>query len=252
MKTFWSKVPDKLQKPEIASVGVTFSESEARHSDAYSHLLEKLGLNSEFDNINKIKCLKDRADYLNSKMTFTGRKNFVRTLLIFSVLIEHISLFSQFLIIMSFNKHKNMLKGVSNVVEATSKEEQIHGNFGIHIVNIIRKEQPELFDEDLENEIKTIFKESMMHESKIIEWIFEKGELDFLPKADINEFIKNRINKGLQAISFDKVFDVDYNSLVKTEWFDDEILASKHVDFFVKHSVNYNKKSKSITSDDLF
>ena len=30
---------------------------------------------------------------------------------------------------MAFNKHKNMLKGVSNVVEATSKEEQIHGDF---------------------------------------------------------------------------------------------------------------------------
>ena len=39
---------------------------------------------------------------------------------------------------MAFNKHKNMLKGISNVVEATSKEEQIHGDFGIDLIKIIK------------------------------------------------------------------------------------------------------------------
>ena len=60
-------------------------------------------------------------------------------MLLFSLFIEHVSLFSQFLIIMAFNKHRNMLKGVSNVVEATSKEEQIHGDFGIDLIKIIKQ-----------------------------------------------------------------------------------------------------------------
>ena len=47
---------------------------------------------------------------------------------------------------MAFNKHKNMLKGVSNVVEATSKEEQIHGDFGIDLIKIIKEENPDWFD----------------------------------------------------------------------------------------------------------
>jgi ribonucleoside-diphosphate reductase beta chain len=54
---------------------------------------------------------------------------------------------------MSFNKHKNLFKGISNAVEATSKEEQIHGLFGIELINIIKKEHPERFDEDLEQRI---------------------------------------------------------------------------------------------------
>jgi len=54
---------------------------------------------------------------------------------------------------MSFNKHKNLFKGISNAVEATSKEEQIHGLFGIEIINIIKKEHPEWFDKDLEERI---------------------------------------------------------------------------------------------------
>jgi len=44
------------------------------------------------------------------------------------------------LITLSFNKEKNVLKGISNVVEATSKEEEIHGNFGAELINIIKEE----------------------------------------------------------------------------------------------------------------
>ena len=38
----------------------------------------------------------------------------------------------------------------------------------------------------------------------------------------------------------------------KTDWFDDEVVATKHVDFFEKRSINYTKRSRSITADDLF
>ena len=61
-------------------------------------------------------------------------KMYTKSVLLFSLFIEHVSLFSQFLIMMSFNKEKNVLKGISNVVEATSKEEEIHGNFGAELL----------------------------------------------------------------------------------------------------------------------
>ena len=81
---------------------------------------------------------------------------------------------------------------------------------------------------------------------------FEDGELDFLPKDVIQEFFKDRLNNSLKSIGYDKIFDVDENKVELTDWFDDEIVATKHGDFFVKRSINYNKRSKSITSDDLF
>jgi len=86
-----------------------------------------------------------RVNYLNSALKNSksvDNKDYAESVMLFSLFIEHVSLFSQFLIIMAFNKHKNMLKGISNVVEATSKEEQIHGNFGIDIINIIKSENP--------------------------------------------------------------------------------------------------------------
>lgn len=51
VKTFWGDVYTRMPKPEIGDVGATFSESESRHSDAYSHLLEILGLNGEFERL---------------------------------------------------------------------------------------------------------------------------------------------------------------------------------------------------------
>ena len=80
----------------------------------------------------------------------------------------------------------------------------------------------------------------------------KKGELDFLPKNVINEFVKNRFNNSLESIGIDKVFEVDQNLVSETEWFDDEIIGTKHGDFFVKRSINYSKRSQSITNDDLF
>ena len=70
-----------------------------------------------------------RVKYLETALSNAKSENsqeYTESVLLFSLFIEHVSLFSQFLIIMAFNKHRNMLKGVSNVVEATSKEEQIH------------------------------------------------------------------------------------------------------------------------------
>ena len=82
--------------------------------------------------------------------------------------------------------------------------------------------------------------------------ILENGELDFLPKSVVNEFLKNRFNNSLESIGIEKVFDVDQDLVSETEWFDDEIIGTKHGDFFVKRSINYSKKTQSITSDDLF
>jgi len=255
VKTFWGDIYKKMPKPEVGAVGATFAESEVRHHDAYSHLLEILGLNNEFQDLKKNPVMMRRVNYLESALknvSSEDNKEFSESIILFSLFIEHVSLFSQFLIIMAFNKHKNVLKGISNVVEATSKEEQIHGDFGIDIIKIIKEENPDWFDEEHGLMVQETCREAFISESKIIDWIFEKGELDFLPKNVIKEFIKNRFNNSLASIGIAKIFDIDQVLLAETDWFDDEIIGTKHGDFFVKRSINYSKRTKSITSDDLF
>ncbi|WP_194851923.1 ribonucleotide-diphosphate reductase subunit beta [Nonlabens antarcticus] len=255
VKSFWGDLYHRMPKPEIGAVGSTFAESEVRHADAYSHLIEILGLNEEFKNLKKKPVIMKRVQYLETALRNSkadDNQSYAEAVLLFSLFIEHVSLFSQFLIIMGFNKHKNMLKGISNVVEATSKEEQIHGDFGIDLIRILRDEQPEWFTEEYHERIKQMCIKSFESESALVDWIFEEGELDFLPKAVVNEFIKNRFNNSLVSIGIEKVFEIDEELIAQTEWFDDEIIGTKHGDFFVKRSINYTKRAQSVTKDDLF
>ena len=255
VKTFWGDIYKKLPKPEIGAVGATFAESEVRHTDAYAHLLEILGLNETFNTIGEIPALIKRVHYLDKTLVNArseDNREYSQSILLFSLFIEHVSLFSQFLIMMSFNKHKNLFKGISNAVEATSKEEQIHGLFGIELINIIKTEHPEWFDTAFEEQVLKICEEAFESESQVVEWIFEKGELTFISKAAVLEFIKQRFNNSLQSIGIRKLFETDEALLKESDWFYDEVIATKHGDFFNKKSINYNKKGKSITSDDLF
>lgn len=255
VKSFWGDLYHRMPKPEIGSVGYTFAESEVRHHDAYSHLLEILGLNNEFEKIREIPALNERVDYLTKSSVLArteSNRDFTLSVLLFSLFIEHVSLFSQFLIIMSFNKHQNLFKGMSNAIEATSKEEQLHGLFGIDLINILRTEHPEWFDEEMEREVIEACELAYTSEANVIDWIYEAGDLDFLPKHTVKEFVKNRLNNSLESVGYKRIFEVDEEAVIATDWFDDEVVATKHVDFFVKRSINYSKRTRSITADDLF
>lgn len=255
VKSFWGDVYKKMPKPEVGSVGSTFAESEVRHMDAYSHLLEILGLNEDFQKIHTIPALQSRVAYLDKVLALSRteeNQQYAQSILLFSLFVEHVSLFSQFLIMMSFNKHKDIFKGMSNAVEATSKEEQIHGLFGIDLINIIKKEHPEWFDKQWEAHITQFCLETYAAEEAIIDWIYEAGELDFLPSGNVKEFVKYRLNNSLAAVGLPRIFDVSEALLEETDWFDNEVIATKHTDFFNKRSINYNKRSTSVTSADLF
>ena len=208
VKNFWGDIYKKMPKPEVGAVGATFAESEVRHADAYSNLIQVLGLNSEFENLLEVPAIRRRIKYLEKSIN-TARsaenKDYFESVILFSMFVENVSLFSQFLVIMAFNKHKNVLKGMSNAVEATSKEENIHAEFGFDLVNIIKKENPDWWTDDLVEDIIDATLDAFDAESEIVEWIFEKGDLDFLTKAQTMEFIKFRFNISLIYTGFLKL-----------------------------------------------
>lgn len=255
VKSFWGKIYDKMPKPEIGNVGATFAESEVRHADAYSNLLKLIGLNKEFETLMEVPAIRRRIKYLERTIA-NGRavenRDYFESIILFSMFIENVSLFSQFLVMLSFNKHKNLLKGMSNAVEATSKEEDIHAKFGFDLVNVIKSENPSWWTPELVEDIIDATLDAYDSEAEVVEWIFEKGDLDFLTKDETLEFIKDRFNRSLNSIGINSIFEIDPVLLKRTEWFDDEILTTKHTDFFHKRSINYSKKAKSVTEDDLF
>lgn len=255
VKKFWTKLGDRFPKAEFEQVGVTFGESEVRHSDAYSHLIQVLGMNNEFDQLLENPVIQGRVDYLTKYLkgaSDNSNENYTLTLTLFSIFIENVSLFSQFLIIKSFNKYMNCLKDIDNVVQATQKEEQIHSLLGVYIIKQIKKEYPEWFNEEFYAKLQRACTKAYEAESKIIDWIFEAGDLPFLKKDVVKEFVKARFNESLQMIGAEKHYEVDDSKLAELKWFEDEIHAEVNTDFFHKKPVTYSKFTKAFTAEDLF
>ena len=165
---------------------------------------------------------------------------------------ENIALFSQFYTISWFGRYKNLLKDTNKQVEYTSREENLHAQIGIKLINTIRSEYPELFDDELEQKIIYEAKEAVKYECEIIEWIVNGYNHEKLNSPLLMEFIKNRMNESLVQIGYSKIFEVDEAQIAKTSWFDEQILGNNMTDFFHSRPVEYAKNSQSFDAEDLF
>ena len=122
VKTFWGDLYKHFPKPELNNLGMTFAECEVRHAEAYSRLLEVLGLNNEFENLVEIPVFKSKLNLIEDNLT--SKHDIISKLLFFTIVIENTSLFSQFANILSFTRFKGYMKNVSNIIGWTSIDEQ--------------------------------------------------------------------------------------------------------------------------------
>ena len=255
VKKFWAKIGDNLPHPSINDMGYVMANVEVVHGDAYERLLEVLGIEDSFEEILKLDMIKGRVNYLRKhlhKFHSDNKKQFIYSLILFTLFVENIALFSQFYTIGFFSRYKNVLKDTNKQVEYTSREENLHAMIGIKLINTIREEYPEIFDEELEAKISYEAKEAVKYECQIAEWIINGYEHDKLNATLLKEFIKNRMNESLVSIGYDKIFDTDSELLSKTIWFDEQVLGNNMTDFFHSRPVEYSKKSQSFAEEDLF
>lgn len=252
VKMFWSKIGDWLPKPEVSMVGSTLAENEVTHFESYSLLLEKLGLNDEFEKLLQNDVIQDRVNYLTKYLKGSGDnvKEFrVLQLVLFALLVENTSLFGQFYVLKSFRKNKNLLKGIDSIVLATQQDEMVHALFGVELISIIKDENPEWFNDDFYQKIYRACKKAYDAEENIIDWMFEKGDLPFISASEVKEFIKHRINVSLEMMGGLPIFNPHQETLDKTKWFDIESSGYVRNDFFNTKSRNYNKKT--VTTNDI-
>jgi len=255
VKKFWAKLGDNLPHPSINDMGYVMANTEVIHGDAYERLLEVLGIDGAFDDILELDIIKGRVNYLRKhlhKFHSDNKKQFIYSLILFTLFVENIALFSQFYTISWFGRYKNVLKDTNKQVEYTSREENLHAMIGMKIINVIKKEHPELFDEELKEKIIHEANEALKYEMQIIEWIVNGYGEEKLNSEILKEFVKNRMNESLKEIGFKKIFDVDKNLLSKTMWFEEQVLGNNQSDFFHSRPVEYSRKSKSFAAEELF
>jgi ribonucleoside-diphosphate reductase beta chain len=234
--------------------GCTFIAGNCVHNSAYERLLEVLGIEDVFEKNLELEWMQGRVKYLRKythRFYKDSKKQFIYALILFTLFVENVSLFSQFYVINWFGR-KNLLKDTNQQTNYTLKEEDLHAKAGIKLIQTIREEYPELFDEDLKNKILSEAVEAFKAESKIIDWMVNGIDEDLLSADILKEFVKSRINDSLEQIGFDSVFEVDSELFSKTMWFYEESLGNGMTDFFHARPVEYSKKAQSFSEEDLF
>lgn len=126
-----------------------------------------------------------------------------------------------------------------------------HANAGTWIINSILAENPE-YRESLESYITHEVIEYMKMEDEMIDWIFECGELQHLPKKHLKDYMRYRIDTSLENLGFGRAFGTNSSHLIPLQWFEEEVFSGETDDFFAKRPTAYTKHDQSITKDDLF
>lgn len=121
VKPFWGDIHKTLPKPEFNNLGATFAESEIRHGDSYSRLIEVLGYNDEFKKLLEVPVFKKKLELFEKH--FGPEIDFVDKLFFFVIVIENSSLFSQFANILAMSRFKGAMKNIANIINWSAVDE---------------------------------------------------------------------------------------------------------------------------------
>jgi ribonucleoside-diphosphate reductase beta chain len=244
VKSFWANCPQRFPKPEVFNVCYAFSSNEVVHQICYQKVLDLLKVYDRFEAVSEVDCMQGRVKYLNKYLDGAksrSNKEFTKSLILFTLMTENVSLFSQFFIVSSFFKYKNVLNTFSKVITATMRDELLHGKFGSSLVNIVRKENPEWFDDEMEQKIRRNVRKAYKAELGVLDWIFEKGELSFISKKEVEEYLKSRFNDSLNQLEYESEYELDPELLKKSDYMEVMARSTTDFDFFVSRGTDYSK-----------
>lgn len=234
VKSFWSTLHVDLPQTIISDIGALFGMSETTHRRSYHSLADEIGVNVA--EIDEHPILRDRLSYLNKHLEkdprIIGKKRILKKLILFTALVERGSLFTQFYILMSYAKHNRGLKTISSLQMTTASEELVHYSFGIDVINIIKREQPQLWEEYLIDLVEKNLQMAYETELGLIDWFFEKGVPSHITKEEVINFLNYNFNVISKDLELSITFDFDeklYNE--KSEWMMLK-LHSSEPDFF--------------------
>ncbi len=148
---------------------------EALHVQFYLTLLdnyipEMADREAAFDAVENIPSIKAKAEFcfkwigsidtLDEIRTDEDRRSFLLNLICFATCIEGLFFFAAFAYVY-FLRSKGLLNGLADGTNWVFRDESCHMNFALEVVDTVRREQPELFDDRLETDIRNMLKEAI-------------------------------------------------------------------------------------------
>ena len=235
VKTFWSTLPLDLPQTIIGDVGGLFAQSEVTHRRSYHALAETLNVNT--NDLSKYTALEGRLNYLSKHIEkdpkIIGKKRILKKLILFTALVERCSLFTQFYILMSYAYRNRGLKTISSLQESTAIEEDVHYKFGIDIINVIKRQYPQLWDDYLVELVTDNIQIAYQSELRLIDWFFENGVPEHITKEEVINFLNYNFNTVCENLKLDLNFKVDEELFnYRNSWFKTKVFMTTEGDFF--------------------
>ncbi|MCB1111736.1 MAG: ribonucleotide-diphosphate reductase subunit beta [Chlamydiales bacterium] len=157
-----------VTNPECRQYLLRQAFEEAIHTHAFLHIVDSLGLDEQeiFNMYREIPTIARKDDFEmeltkhlidGETTTLEGKQQFLKNLVGFYIIMEGIFFYSGFVMILSFHR-RNLMQGIGEQFQYILRDESIHLNFGIDLINGIIRENPEIWTPDMRDEIIEMIK----------------------------------------------------------------------------------------------
>lgn len=238
----------QFKPPEIRMMLTAFASMEGTHIDAYSLLLETLGLpETEYQMFSNIASMAEKHDYLNN-FSMTNPHNTAKTLAVYHGFAEGVQLFSSFAILLNFPRF-NKMKNMGQIVTWSIRDESLHVEGMTKLFRAFVEEHPEVWSDNLKSEVYSAAERIIELEDAFIDTCFSNVSIEGLTPEDVKGYIRYIAGKRLKALGFKNIFGVEENNL---PWIDSMTGGVEHTNFFENRPTEYSKASTIGNWEDIF
>jgi ribonucleoside-diphosphate reductase beta chain len=236
-----------ITAPECRQYLLRQAFEEAIHTHAYQYIVESLGLDEGeiFNAYNEIDSIRDKdqflipfIDVLTDPAFKTGTteadQTLLRSLIVFACLMEGLFFYVGFTQILALGRQNKMM-GAAEQYQYILRDESMHCNFGIDLINTIKMENPHLWTSAFRDEIKSLFLRAVELEYRYAEDTMPRGVLG-LNAPMFKGYLRFIANRRAQQIGLDTLFPQEENPF---PWMSEMIDLKKERNFFETRVIEY-------------
>ena len=236
-----------ITNPECRQYLLRQALEEAIHTHAYQYVIESLGMDEGeiFNMYREVPSVAKKAAWalpftqsLSNPDFKTGTteddKILLRNLIAFYCVLEGIFFYCGFTQILSMG-NRNKMTGTSEQFQYILRDESMHVNFGIDMINQIKIENPELWDEEMQSTAREMILQGTQLEIEYAEDTMPNGILG-MSSESMTEYLKFIANRRLTQIGLEEAFPKASNPF---PWMSEIMDLRKEKNFFETRVIEY-------------
>jgi ribonucleoside-diphosphate reductase beta chain len=236
-----------ITAPECRQFLLRQAFEEAIHTHAYQYIVESLGLDESeiFNAYNEIPSIRAKDQFLIPFIEAIMDPNFhtgtpendqtlLKSLIVFACLMEGMFFYVGFTQILALGR-QNKMTGAAEQYQYILRDESMHCNFGIDLINQLKLENPQLWTAEFKAEIKTLFQQAVELEYRYAEDTMPRGVLG-LNASMFKGYLRYIANRRATQIGLEALFPNEENPF---PWMSEMIDLKKERNFFETRVIEY-------------